>query len=182
LEAEAPGPEQRAGVLFVAGFAHPPNVDAAKWLVDQIMPIVRARIPGVHLWLAGSNPTDEVKALTSSDVTVTGYVPDDELGSLYRSCRVAVVPLRFGAGVKHKVLEAMHLGVPLVTTSVGAQGLCGLHEAAAVADDAHAVADAIVSLLTDDVSWLASSRAGSTYVTVRYSSDAMMKVLREGMG
>ncbi len=169
----------RQGILFVAGFAHPPNVDAALWLVREIMPIVRGRTPGVHLWLAGSNPTDQVQALASRDVTVTGNLSDDELAALYRQCRVAAVPLRFGAGVKHKVLEAMHHGTPLVTTSVGAQGLADLGEAIPVVDGAGPVAAAIVGLLSDDAAWRTASARGREYVMRRYSRQAMSAAIEQ---
>jgi len=178
LAADPPGPENRAGILFVAGFAHPPNVDAARWLVQEIMPIVRAYVPGVHLWLAGSNPTQEVRSLQSQHVTVTGYVTDAELEGLYRTCRVAVVPLRFGAGVKHKVLEAMHQGLPLVTTPVGAQGLPGLDEAIPVHADAIGIASAIGRTLVDDREWGAQSARGREFVERHYSRASMEEVLQ----
>jgi glycosyltransferase involved in cell wall biosynthesis len=134
------GPEDRNGIVFVAGFAHPPNVDAAKWLVQVIMPVVRARWGGrPHLWLVGSNPAPEIEQLAGDDVTVTGYVSDERLLEFYRSARVAIVPLRVGAGMKGKVIEALHYGIPLVTTPVGAQGLNGLESVVPVSSDENAV-------------------------------------------
>lgn len=177
-----PEPQGRQGILFVAGFAHPPNVDAARWLVREILPRVRDRLPGTHLWLAGSNPTDEVRALASPDITVTGNLTEDGLRSIYRQCRVAVVPLRFGAGVKHKVLEAMHHGTPLVTTSVGAQGLPGLERAIPVLDGVGPLADAIVGLLNDDAAWCSASARGHDYVTQRYSRHCMRRALAQDIG
>ena len=128
-------PDQREHLLFVAGFAHPPNVDAARWLVESIMPRVWARRPDARLSLVGSNPTAEVLALAGECVEVTGFVDDGELQRRYAQARVAVVPLRYGAGVKSKVVEALQQGLPLVTTSVGAQGLPGVEATCAVADD-----------------------------------------------
>ncbi|UWX04295.1 glycosyltransferase [Pseudoxanthomonas sp. NC8] len=122
---DAAQPQGRKGVLFVAGFAHPPNVDAAMWLVDQVMPAIWSRYPDLKLSLVGANPTDQVRGLAGPRVEVTGYVSDEELARHYAEARVAVVPLRYGAGVKGKVVEAMQSGVPLVTTRVGAQGLPG---------------------------------------------------------
>ena len=134
----------RKGVLFVAGFAHPPNVDAARWLVTEVMPRVRERAPDLDLWLVGANPTAEVQALAGERVHVTGYVTDEQLQAFYRAARIAVVPLRFGAGVKSKVVEALRYGLPLVTTAVGAQGLEELDEVARVEDDPEAIAEAIL--------------------------------------
>ena len=110
-------------LLFVAGFNHPPNIDAAVWFVETVLPSLRDSIPGLRLHIAGSNPSQVVLDLASDDVTVHGYVSDEELISLYGRAACAVVPLRFGAGVKGKVLEAIRYGVPLVTTSIGAEGI-----------------------------------------------------------
>jgi O-antigen biosynthesis protein len=173
---------ERNDVLFVAGFAHPPNVDAACWLVDEIFPAVRKHMPGVTLQLVGSNPSDQVTALASPDVQVLGYVDDATLASLYRSSRVVVAPLRFGAGVKLKVLEAMQQGVPLVTTSVGAQGLPELKNVACVADDPVGIAEAIVRMLDDDDAWPVVSKRGTEYIAHRFSVEAMTSALMQALG
>ncbi|TWI14262.1 glycosyltransferase [Aerolutibacter ruishenii] len=175
-------PDARAGVLFVAGFGHPPNVDAAQWLVEAIMPHVWAVHPDVRVALVGSNPTERVRALAGSRVEVTGFVSDAELARRYGSARVAAVPLRFGAGVKSKVVEALQQGLPLVTTTVGAQGLPGLASVADVHDDEQAIAQAIVALLGDDARWRKASRAGAEYVSARYSRQAMAAALLDACG
>ncbi|WP_157903246.1 methyltransferase domain-containing protein [Cupriavidus malaysiensis] len=171
-------PQGRSGILFVAGFGHPPNVDAAKWLVHDIMPLIRASMPGVHLWLVGSNPTAEVQRLAADDITVTGYVTDEQLLEYYRIARVAIVPLRFGAGVKSKVVEAMNYGLPLVTTPVGAQGLDGLTDAVPVSDDPCKVAMEVVALLGNDDRWRDVAEKGSAYISGRFSAQAMEDVFR----
>ncbi|WP_240151643.1 glycosyltransferase [Oleiagrimonas citrea] len=167
------GPTGRTDVLFVAGFAHPPNEDAAIWLVESIMPTVWARHPETKLYLVGSNPTAKVKALAEARVVVTGFVEDDELQRFYRTSRVAVVPLRYGAGVKSKVVEALQQGLPLVTTEVGAQGLDRLDEIVTVSDDAGALADAVHRLLEDDDAWRAVSDAGAEFAEKHFSPMAM---------
>lgn len=168
---------REASILFVAGFAHPPNVDAALWLFNEIFPVIRARIPGVHLWLIGSNPTEEVIRLGCSDVTVTGYINDESLCGFYARARAAIVPLRFGAGVKGKVLESMNHGLPLVTTSVGAQGLNSLATVAAICDDSKDLAERIVDLFESDELWMKQSIGGRDYVAANYSQEAMQAVL-----
>lgn len=175
-------PDGRANVLFVAGFAHPPNVDAARWLVDEIMPLVWARHPGVVLSLVGSNPTDDVKALAGARVEVTGFVSDAELQRRYAHARVAVVPLRYGAGVKNKVVEALQQGLPLVTTPVGAQGLPGVDRACVIGDDAAAIADGVCGLLDDDADWARRSLAGADYIVRHFSIEAMRVDLLDALG
>ena len=173
-------PNGREGLVFVAGFGHPPNVDAARWLASEIMPLVWARCPDLKLALVGSNPTVEVLALANDGrIEVTGYVSDEELQRRYASARVSVVPLRYGAGIKSKVVEALQQGVPLVTTSVGAQGLPGLDQAVMVADEPEALACAIVRLVSDDAAWVQASRDGSQYAEARFSRAHMRRQVAE---
>lgn len=177
-----PGPELRSGVLFVAGFAHPPNIDAALWLVRSIMPKLRAELGSeLHLWLVGSSPTEEIVQLAGPDVTVTGYVTDDALLGFYRTARVAIVPLRFGAGVKGKVLEALHHGLPLVTTPIGAQGLEGLESVVTVSDDEAVLARQLAVLLRDAERWQESSARQRKYMEGRFSLEAVQQALRQGL-
>ncbi len=159
-------------ILFVAGFAHPPNVDAAEWLVNEIMPLVRRRVPDASLLLVGSHPTESVKNLANPFVQVTGYVTADQLAAFYSAARVSAVPLRFGAGVKLKVVEAVHEGVPLVTTPVGVQGLEGVQDAVQVLDDPKAFAAAIVQLLNNDVMWIEQAQRQLDYAKTHFSRAA----------
>lgn len=168
-----PGSPHARTALFVAGFAHSPNVDAAQFLVGEIWPLLEAKVGPVPLILAGSSPTDEVRALASERVTVTGFVTELELETLYRSCRVAIVPLRFGAGVKGKVIEALSQGLPLVTTAIGVQGIEDAATFVPVHDDAAGLAESVARLLSDDAAWLAQSRAETAYAAERFSRAAM---------
>ncbi|WP_213779813.1 glycosyltransferase [Caballeronia sp. dw_276] len=172
-----PLPGTRKDLLFVAGFGHPPNVDAAVWLVTEILPLIRQRFPTIHLTLVGSNPTAKVLELASDTIDVTGYVTDAQLKRYYDETRVAVVPLRFGAGVKNKVVEAMHNGAALVTTSIGAQGLPLVEGSIPVIDDARLFAEEVCRLLQDDQYATQVSAAGRAYVREHYSFEAMRDVL-----
>ena len=104
-----------------------PNRDAAHWLVEEIMPLVRRRgLPTSPPTSSGSSPTDDIRALESEDVRILGWVPD--LANLYEHSRLSVAPLRYGAGVKGKVGESMAHGLPVVTTRLGAEGMGLEHE------------------------------------------------------
>lgn len=172
------GPEERTGIVFVAGFGHGPNADAAVWFATAILPLIRAGGATAHAWLVGSNPTEEVRRLAGPGLTVTGYVTDVRLAEIYRTARVAIVPLRVGAGVKGKVVEALHYGVPLVTTTVGAEGLDGLEAAIPVSDDANELARQVARLLTDDDYWRWVAARSLAFAAGRFSRDAMEAVLR----
>lgn len=167
----------RKDLIFVAGFGHTPNVDGAKWLVEAILPLVRRRHPGVRLGLVGSNPTEEVKALASAQVEVTGYVTDAELERRYASARVVVAPLRFGGGMKAKVVEAMSHGVPCVTTRAGVQGLEALADFIPVADTPNAFADLICELIESDTRWKDISTRSQHFVQDYFTATAQWREL-----
>jgi GT2 family glycosyltransferase len=168
-------------IVFVAGFGHPPNEDAALWFAHEILPLIRMEVPAAHLSIIGSNPTARVRGLAGDGIGVYANVSDAELAASYDRARVAVVPLRFGAGVKLKVVEALRDGVPLVTTQVGAQGLPGLSRVVAVEDAAASFAGAVVSLLRDDAEWERSCREQAMYAEERFSRKALTTSLLGAM-
>ncbi len=112
---------QREGILFVGGFQHDPNVDAAKFLVNEVMPKVEAIMGQVPVFIVGSKPTKEILELSSRNVTVTGWV--ENLRPMYDKAKIFVAPLRYGAGVKGKIGESLSFGLPTITTSIGAEGM-----------------------------------------------------------
>ncbi len=170
----------RAGLIFVAGFAHGPNVDAAVWFVEEVFPRLLAQRPELKLGLVGSNPTNQVKALQSAAVEVTGFVSDEELRLRYTKARVAIAPLRFGAGVKGKVIEAMAHGVPCVTTTTGAQGLdAGADNALRVGDTPEEQAQMILNLLADDETWRWQVAAARDFVRKHYTAEAQWTALAQ---
>jgi glycosyltransferase involved in cell wall biosynthesis len=159
-------------IIFVGGFGHPPNEDAAIWFANEILPSIRARVPSAHLSIIGSNPTERVRALAGDGIRVLANVSGAELEAAYGRARVAVVPLRCGAGVKLKVVEALRAGVPLVTTGVGAQGLPGLCQVVRVEDDAGLFAAAVADLLRDGAAWQKSSGEQVNFARERFSRGA----------
>jgi glycosyltransferase involved in cell wall biosynthesis len=173
---------QRHDLLFVAGFAHHPNAGAAAWFVREALPLVRQKYPQICLDLVGSNPSDGVKGLHGNGVNVVGFVTDEELVMRYAAARVVVAPLRYGGGVKGKVIEAMHFGVPCVTTTVGAQGLAQTDEFLAAEDDACAFATRVIELLGDDVLWRKVSTAGQAFVESNFTEAAQWEVFATEIG
>ncbi len=113
--------QQRAGVAFIGGYHHPPNVDAAHWLVQKVMPLVWRFDPAIQCVLAGSNMPDTLRAISHPQVTIMGQVAD--LAGLFSQVRLTVAPLGFGAGVKGKVLDSLAAGIPCACTPVAAEGI-----------------------------------------------------------
>ena len=135
-------------LIFTGNMTYFPNADAAQFLVREILPIVRAEVPGVQLYLVGQNPPPSVRALAGDGVHVTGFVED--IRAEYARSMVAVAPVRFGAGTLYKLLEPLALGVPVVTTTTGIGGLDVTPGAdVLVADSAAGLAAHIVRLLGD---------------------------------
>jgi len=177
-----PRPAPRAPlILFVAGFAHPPNEEAAVWFVSAILPRIHVRVPDARLAIVGSNPTQRVADLAGEQVSVHANVSAEELNAWYERARVAAVPLLFGAGVKLKVVEAMVRGVPVVTTPVGAQGLPGIEAVAAITRDAIDFAECVVTLMTDDDTWARQAEAQTRYAKHRFSRDVLASSLLSAM-
>jgi len=114
---------ERKDIFFIGGFTHTPNKDAVLWYTKEVWPMVKAAIPAAKFIIAGSNAPPEILALASDDVDVIGFISDEALQKLYNKVRVAVIPLRYGAGVKGKTVEAMYHGIPLVSTECGMEGL-----------------------------------------------------------
>jgi GT2 family glycosyltransferase len=166
-------PAGRAGLIMVAGFAHPPNVDAAQWFCAEVFSRLRAQTPEVTLDLVGSMPTPAVRAIVGEGVRLHADVDPARLARLYAAARVAVVPLRYGAGVKMKTVEALQAGVPLVATAAGVQGLPRIQQIVPVRDDAEAFADSLGLLLRDDAAWQRQADAQVTYVRDRFSRAAL---------
>jgi glycosyltransferase involved in cell wall biosynthesis len=160
-------------ILFVAGFAHAPNADAATFLAFEVLPLVHERCPEARLALVGSHPTAAIRALVGPRVEVTGWISDEALAQRYRESRVAVAPLRFGAGVKGKVVQALQQGLPLVVTPVGAQGIPGLGDIVPVQQEPHEIAEALLTLLQDDAAWMAQSRGQVGFAKDRYARSVM---------
>ena len=178
-----PGPAfaDRDALIFVGGYNHLPNVDAAVWLVEAVMPLVWASLPGVPLLLVGNAPPPEVLRLAGPRVTVTGFVPD--VAPLYARSRLSVSPLRYGAGVKGKIVAALQEGVPVVTTTVGNEGLGLRHGIEAwIADDPAALAEGIVALFGDPARCAAMAEAGAEVLRRDFSEDAARGALMRVLG
>ena len=170
----------RRHAMFVGGFAHQPNVDAVLFLCREVWPLVRAAVPDLVVRIIGADAPEEVRALSNPNlgIEIVGFVPD--LAPYYKSSLVNIAPLRFGAGIKGKVLAAMMVGLPTVATSIAAEGM-GLRNGhdISIADTPDDLARAIVTLCEDEDLWLSISDAGLVKSHDEFSVDAQIPRMRE---
>jgi GT2 family glycosyltransferase len=168
---------KRSGFAFVGGYNHPPNVDAAVHLAVDIMPLVRKRTKAIA-HLVGSAMPAKVSELQAKDIEIVGYVP--ELASILHRMCCTVVPLRYGAGVKGKVLESFAHGIPCVISEVAAEGL-DLPEDLTwlIARTPGEFADKIATLHTDEALNAQLAKAGLDFIATRFSAARVVGLMRD---
>ncbi len=172
------GFEARDGGVFFGSFRHPPNVDAALWLVNDILPLVRQQLPGFRLHLVGADaPASVIELARHAGVEYRGHVPD--LDALLDTCRLSVAPLRYGAGIKGKVNHSLARGLPVVATGCAIEGMSLESERdVLLADDAAAFAGAIVRVYSDQSLWQRLREGGRENTTRHFSPESARAVVR----
>lgn len=169
---------RRRDLVFVGGFRHPPNVDAVQWFVERAFPLIRDRIPDVRFHCIGGHVPPEVSLLSSHPgVVVHGHVPD--IGPYMNGCRIALAPLRYGAGVKGKINLSMAHGQPVVATPVAVEGMHLDHgHDVLVAEDPAEFAAEVIRLYGDETLWNRLSANGRENVRRHFSMDAARDTVR----
>lgn len=166
-------------ILFVGGFLHKPNVDAVMWFYNEIWLQIKDQIPDARFIIAGSYPTEEIEALAGSRVVVTGFISDKQLSAFYADSRVCVIPLRFGAGIKGKTLEAIKNGIPIVSTSIGIEGIDGIERYIEPADTAEVFMQKVVGkYLNEDIA-VREAENCSAFIRESFSKDIMADKLKK---
>jgi O-antigen biosynthesis protein len=160
--------DTRREIVFIGGYNHIPNVDAVVYFVNEIWPLISSRLPGVRFLIAGSNMPADFSRFASENVILQGYVED--LANFFSHCRLSVAPLRFGSGVKGKIITSLGYGVPCVATSIATEGMglvAGHH--VLQADSQIDFADAVVEAYTNQKLWDELSVNGLEAVKEKYS-------------
>ncbi|WP_052481237.1 glycosyltransferase [Gilvimarinus agarilyticus] len=174
---ERPGYEQREGILFVGGFRHPPNIDAVQWYAKEVLPFVAELLPGVTTSVIGSHMPDDIKALGSEHLIMHGFVEDIE--PHLQGARISIAPLRYGAGVKGKVNEAMNYGIPVVATNCAVEGMHTVPgDDVMVAEDPREFAEAIAKVYQDAKLWQRLSQGGIDNLDAHFSPQAAAPAVR----
>lgn len=163
-------------LLFIGGFYHQPNVDAMLYFHEHIFPLIREKVPDVRLKIVGANPPESIRRLASRDVSVTGFVKDT--GSYLDSAAVSIAPLRFGAGMKGKVGEALAAGLPVVTTGIGAQGMPLISgKDCLISDRPEEFASDVVRILSDPALWKSLSENGRRFMRDHFAFETVRRGL-----
>ncbi len=166
-------------LLFTGNMDYDPNVDAVLYFANEVFPKIKQDFPNVKFVIAGQRPIDKVKALDNqNDIQVTGFIP--ELSEMYNTASVVVAPLRFGAGTQNKVLEAMAMGIPVVCSNIGFEGL-GIQdgEGAYMRTDAKSFAAQVVELLKDAQLRESVGKKGVEVIQKNFSWDTVSDTLEQ---
>jgi len=173
----------RQNLMFIGGFWHKPNEDAVLYFAERILPMIQRDIPEIIFYIVGSNMSTRIKALESRYIKPVGYVPD--ASPYFENSRVFVAPLRFGAGMKGKIGHSMSYGLPVVTTSIGAEGM-DLREEVNVllADTADRFAEQVVRLYRQEALWTRLSKNSIAYIqenlTEAAAKQRLVKIFGKG--
>jgi len=168
--------ETQPVILFTGNMSYAPNIDGAIWFCREILPHIRRVLPDIQVWIVGISPTSEVLALEGDGVRVTGRVED--ITPYFRRSTVSVVPLRAGGGTRHKILEAMAFGRPVISTTLGCEGLdVKDSQHLLIADDPIQFAEKTVRLLVDKELHHSIAYHARQLIEERYDWDAITKQL-----
>lgn len=160
---------KRKDLIFVGGFSHLPNVDAINWFHEYVFPKIIETFPDIVLHIAGSNIPIKIRNLQSKNIIIEGYLTEKNLSSLYEKCRISIAPIRFGAGVKGKIIEAAFNQIPMVTTTIGAEGLDHSMEVFLIEDDAEKMAKSICELYINFSKLKKMSDSGAIFIEKYFS-------------
>lgn len=168
--------KKRRDIIFVGGFNHQPNVDAIKFFVKEVMPILWKNDKSIIFYIVGSNIPQEIIVLQNSAIKILGFV--EKLDPVLNNMRVMVAPLRYGAGVKGKIVSAMSLGLPVVATPVAAEGMGLTHkENILIADDAKSFAESVLELYKNEKLWRYINKSSLNFVEHSWGPEISYKNL-----
>jgi glycosyltransferase involved in cell wall biosynthesis len=166
--------------IFTLGTLHyPPNADGIRWFLQQVLPLIRQQVPDASLTIAGKNPPEDFLELARQNpgwIRVTGYVPD--LKPYLEQSALVVVPVRAGGGMRVRILEAFAYGMPVVTTTVGLEGISATTDREVIVADAPAdFAERVVQLLKDESLQSLLSEKGRLLAETRYDWQVVLSAM-----
>ncbi|MCX6245680.1 MAG: glycosyltransferase [Bacteroidetes bacterium] len=168
----SPQPEDKEyDLVFTGNMGYPPNINAAEYLVHKILPLVQKQKPGINVLIAGANPHIRVSVLKSDRVEVSGWVPD--MRKCYAKAKIFIAPMQIGTGLQNKLLEAMAMQIPCITSSLANQALeAKENEEILIAETPEAYAQHILFLLDNPEKAKKIARTGYEYILSNFSWEA----------
>lgn len=172
--------EKKYDIVFTGNMSYAPNVNAVDYLANEILPIVWKTLPEAKMYIAGATPDPKVKKVASERIIVSGWL--DDIRDAYAQSRVFIAPMRIGTGLQNKLLEAMSMGLPAITTplanaSLGAQA----GKEILVGDNAEELAQYIITLLTDTLKAEEIAQAGFDFTNRVYDWGKATEILEKAM-
>ncbi|MBD98830.1 MAG: glycosyltransferase [Verrucomicrobia bacterium] len=170
--------EKKYDIIFTGNMSYPPNVTAASFLIQKVMPLLWQEDETLKVVIAGANPARKVKQLASQNVEVTGWMED--IRDAYATSKIFVAPMQIGSGLQNKLLEAMAMELPCITTELANNALNAIHnESILIANTAEEFANSIAELLKNENKRNAVAKMGNAFVNKRYNWDETTKQLEK---
>ena len=164
--------DKKYDLLFSGNMSYPPNIESAVYIVEKILPLVKKQIPNIQLMIAGTSPTSKIIALRSNNVLVSGWVKD--IKEIYASSKIVIAPMQTGTGLQNKLLEAMAMGIPCISSTLANNALKAIHnENILVADSPEQYAACIIELINNTEKANDIARKGKNFVSINYGWDMM---------
>ena len=164
--------EERSDFISIGNLLHAPNIDSVLYLKKEIWPSIRKQLPQARMRIYGAYAPQQIRELQDKK---TGFLIEgwaDDVTSVMNSARICLAPLRFGAGLKGKLVDAMVCGTPSITTSIGAEGLYGKHSfSGTIADDVQGIVDASIKLYSNKTTWLQAQQNGFDIINNRFRKE-----------
>ena len=168
---------KRNNMIFVGNFLHSPNVDAILWFSKEIYPKILAKFPYIIWHIVGIVDNGIKSKMNTTNIKFEGRLSDEDLHALYQKCRISIAPLRYGAGVKGKIIEAAYFQIPMITTSIGGEGLDNTTGAFIIEDDALRLSEIICNLYTNYSKLKDMSDSGKLFIEKFFSKKAAKDII-----
>jgi glycosyltransferase involved in cell wall biosynthesis len=172
---------ERKDLIYVGGYSHQPNIDAVLWFLDNVWGQVQELLPGAVFHIVGSNPPKSFYDRRYSNISVSGRVSENALANMYKKARIMVVPLRYGAGVKGKILEAMASYLPVITTEIGAEGIIKKEKYLTIANTAEEWRKVLPELYKNEEVLWNKAMEGRLIIDSYYSFSTMREIIIKDM-
>ena len=171
--------EDSSGLIFVGSSVHAPNFDGLTWFFDKVWPKILQKLPDIPLHLVGFDCAKGQENVMDGNVIFERFLSEQELDALYAKTKISIAPLRYGAGIKGKVVDAVYHQVPVVTTNVGAEGLDTSLNCLAIAQNEDDFVDKIVEIYTNKDQWKKMIENSDTFIERYFSMAALKKVFEK---